>query len=145
MIERLLSLFRDEQKRPESHHINLACAALLAEVMRADHSIDAEEEQALALVLKNLFNLSSSECSELLQDALQRVEISSDLFQFTAVINQQLDAAAKFRLMKGLWQVAYSSNGLDKYEEHIIRRIAELLYVPHSEFIRAKLEARDSQ
>ncbi|UXD87551.1 TerB family tellurite resistance protein [Thalassolituus hydrocarboniclasticus] len=145
MIERLLSLFRDEQKRPEPHHINLACAALLAEVMRADHSIDAEEEQALALVLKNLFNLSSSECSELLQDALQRVEISSDLFQFTAVINQQLDAAAKFRLMKGLWQVAYSSNGLDKYEEHIIRRIAELLYVPHSEFIRAKLEARDSQ
>lgn len=145
MIERLLSLLRDEQKRPEPHHINLACAALLAEVMRADHSIDAEEEQALALVLKNLFNLSSSECSELLQDALQRVEISSDLFQFTAVINQQLDAAAKFRLMKGLWQVAYSSNGLDKYEEHIIRRIAELLYVPHSEFIRAKLEARDSQ
>ncbi|MAY14395.1 MULTISPECIES: TerB family tellurite resistance protein [unclassified Thalassolituus] len=145
MIERLLSLFRDEQKRPEPHHINLACAALLAEVMRADHSIDAEEEQALALVLKNLFNLSSSECSELLQDALQRVEISSDLFQFTAVINQQLDAAAKFRLMTGLWQVAYSSNGLDKYEEHIIRRIAELLYVPHSEFIRAKLEARDSQ
>ncbi|MCB2387881.1 tellurite resistance TerB family protein [Thalassolituus alkanivorans] len=145
MIERLLSLFRDEQKRPEPHHINLACAALLAEVMRADHSIDAEEEQALTLVLKNLFNLSSSECSELLQDALQRVEISSDLFQFTAVINQQLDAAAKFRLMTGLWQVAYSSNGLDKYEEHIIRRIAELLYVPHSEFIRAKLEARDSQ
>ncbi len=145
MIERLLSLFRDEQKRPEPHHINLACAALLAEVMRADHSIDAEEEQALALVLKNLFNLSSSECSELLQDALQRVEISSDLFQFTAVINQQLDTAAKFRLMTGLWQVAYSSNGLDKYEEHIIRRIAELLYVPHSEFIRAKLEARDSQ
>ncbi len=145
MIERLLSLFRDEQKRPEPHHINLACAALLAEVMRADHSIDAEEEQALALVLKNLFNLSSSECSELLQDALQRVEISSDLFQFTAVINQQLDTAAKFRLMIGLWQVAYSSNGLDKYEEHIIRRIAELLYVPHSEFIRAKLEARDSQ
>lgn len=145
MIERLLSLFRDEQKRPEPHHINLACAALLAEVMRADHSIDAEEEQALALVLKNLFNLSSSECSELLQDALQRVEISSDLFQFTAVINQQLDAAAKFRLMTGLWQVAYSSNGLDKYEEHIIRRIAELLYIPHSEFIRAKLEARDSQ
>jgi uncharacterized tellurite resistance protein B-like protein len=145
VIERLLSLFRDEQKRPEPHHINLACAALLAEVMRADHSIDAEEEQALALVLKNLFNLSSSECSELLQDALQRVEISSDLFQFTAVINQQLDAAAKFRLMTGLWQVAYSSNGLDKYEEHIIRRIAELLYVPHSEFIRAKLEARDSQ
>lgn len=145
MIERLLSLFRDEQKRPEPHHINLACAALLAEVMRADHSIDAEEEQALALVLKNLFNLSSSECSELLQDALQRVEISSDLFQFTAVINQQLDATAKFRLMTGLWQVAYSSNGLDKYEEHIIRRIAELLYVPHSEFIRAKLEARDSQ
>jgi uncharacterized tellurite resistance protein B-like protein len=145
VIERLLSLFRDEQKRPEPHHINLACAALLAEVMRADHSIDAEEEQALALVLKNLFNLSSSECSELLQDALQRVEISSDLFQFTAVINQQLDAAAKFRLMTGLWQVAYSSNGLDKYEEHIIRRIAELLYIPHSEFIRAKLEARDSQ
>lgn len=145
MIERLLSLFRDKQKRPEPHHINLACAALLAEVMRADHSIDAEEEQALALVLKNLFNLSSSECSELLQDALQRVEISSDLFQFTAVINQQLDAAAKFRLMTGLWQVAYSSNGLDKYEEHIIRRIAELLYIPHSEFIRAKLEARDSQ
>jgi len=145
VIERLLSLFRDEQKRSEPHHINLACAAPLAEVMRADHSIDAEEEQALALVLKNLFNLSSSECSELLQDALQRVEISSDLFQFTAVINQQLDAAAKFRLMIGLWQVAYSSNGLDKYEEHIIRRIAELLYVPHSEFIRAKLEARDSQ
>lgn len=145
MIERLLSLFRDEQKRPEPHHISLACAALLAEVMRADHAIDSEEEQALAQVMKNLFGLNDDECTELLRDALQRVEHSSDLFQFTAVINQQLDATGKFRLVRGLWQVAYSSNGLDKYEEHIIRRIAELLYVPHSEFIRAKLEARDSQ
>ena len=145
MIERLLSLFRDETKRPEPHHINLACAALLAEVMRADHEVDAQEEQALAQVLQNLFGLSVAESADLLRDALQRVEKASDLFQFTAVINQQLDAAGKFRLMRGLWQVAYSSNGLDKYEEHIIRRIAELLYIPHSEFIRAKLEARNTQ
>ena len=46
----------------------------------------------------------------------------------------------KFVLIKTLWRVAAADGDIHRYEDHLIRRIADLLYVPHSDFIRAKLE-----
>ena len=40
-----------------------------------------------------------------------------------------------------LWRVAYADGDLDKYEEHLVRRIADLIHVPHSVFIRMKHKA----
>ncbi|WP_369854666.1 TerB family tellurite resistance protein [Candidatus Thalassolituus haligoni] len=143
MLKKLLKLFtEDNQPAADKHTLDLSAAALLVEVMRADHTIDADEQHELSQVLNELFQLTANEISELLQQAEHASEQASDLFQFTDVVHKHFSTEQKFDLLTGLWRIAYASAGIDKYEEHIIRRIAELLYMPHSEFIRAKLTAR---
>ncbi len=143
MIARLLQLFAQPAARPDRHTLDLACAALLTEIMRADHQLNAQEQASLQQTLRRLFHLNEQETAELMQEALQHSHGASDLFQFTDVINRHWQAEEKFRLLQGLWQVAYSDAHLDHYEEHMIRRISDLLHIPHSEFIRAKLSVKN--
>ncbi|HCL10941.1 MAG TPA: hypothetical protein DHW66_01840, partial [Alteromonas sp.] len=67
------------------------------------------------------------------------------LVQFTKALNEGMSAELKERVMRGLWQVAYADATLSPDEEHIIRKIADLLYIPHSRFIKAKLAAQSTQ
>ena len=39
------------------------------------------------------------------------------------------------------WKVAKADNVIDKYEEHRIRKLSELLYINHTEFIKAKINS----
>ncbi len=54
----------------------------------------------------------------------------------------ELPASLKRRAPR-IWKLAYADNELDVMEEHRIRRIAELINVDHSDFIRLKIQARD--
>ena len=71
-----------------------------------------------------------------------RSDDAVDLVQFTQVLNQSLDASAKHKVIQGLWHVAYADKTLAPLEEHVIRKIADLLYIPHSQYIQAKLAAQ---
>jgi uncharacterized tellurite resistance protein B-like protein len=48
------------------------------------------------------------------------------------------------KLVENMWRVAFSDQKLDKYEEALIRKVADLIYVSHQDFIKTKLAARDS-
>ena len=139
MIDKLLSLFKEPQPEKPQHTIDLACAVLLVEIMKADYELQSEEIASLKQQLQRLFSLSEEDSQTLLERAKQASDQTTDLFQYTDVINQHWKPAEKFKLIQGLWQVAFSDDNLDKYEEHMIRKISDLLYVSHSEFIRAKL------
>ena len=43
--------------------------------------------------------------------------------------------------MELLWHVALADGEIDKYEDHLVRKVADLIYVPHLSFIRAKHNA----
>lgn len=144
MLNSLFELFKQPQPQRSEHNLALASAALLVEIMRADHEIDEHEKQTLVGALQSSLGLSLQEATNLMKEAIVLTDASNDLQQFTKVIHAQCDVNEKFTLLCNLWRVAYASDGLDKYEEHMIRRISELLYIPHSEFIRAKLAVRDA-
>lgn len=141
MIDKLLSLFKEPLPEKPQHTINLACAVLLVEIMKADYELQTEELLNLKQQLQRLFSLGEEESQALLEQAEQASAQTVDLFQYTDVINQHWKAEQKFKLIQGLWQLAFSDSLLDKYEEYMIRKISDLLYVSHSEFIRAKLSA----
>ena len=82
--------------------------------------------------------LTREVADELLNTAKDTVHDANDLFQFTEVINAQYSYEEKVSLIESLWKVAYSDQQLDKYEEHMVRRIADLLYVSHSDFIQTR-------
>lgn len=145
MIKALLSLFELPEAQSEEdnrHQVRLAAAALLIETARADFTQSGEEEATLERLLATALKLSASEVHELVQAASERVDESTSLYEFTRVINDHYTPQQKLQLISAMWRVAYADNNIDKYEEHLIRRVAELTYVAHEDYIRAKLDAR---
>lgn len=145
MIKRLQKLLDTKPRSSEpdaAGRISTACAALMVEVMVIDRKIDQAEQTALKALVKDRFSLTDAETDELINDALSAVKDSTSLYQFTRAINDNFTDMEKFELVVKLWQIAFSDNHLDKHEEAIIRRIAELIHLPHSQFVRAKHKAR---
>jgi uncharacterized tellurite resistance protein B-like protein len=124
------------------HRERLAAAALLIETARADFTQDETEQAALERLLCATLELEPAEVRALVDAAGKRVDEATSLYQFTRVINDHYDARRKLQLIRDMWDVAFADGRLDKYEEHLIRRVAELIYVPHAAYIRSKLEAQ---
>ena len=129
----------DEGAREQAR--NLAVAALLVEVLRADYATADAERRQVVESLRGMLGLGEAECAELLAEAEQQVDKAHDLHQFTAEINRALAHEEKVRVVEQMWRVARSDETVHKYEEHIIRRVSDLLHVSHREFIAAKLRA----
>lgn len=145
MINAFKALFQGselETEQSSEHRIQLAAAALLIETARADFTQSGDEEKALEDLLSSTLKLDRNEVSELITLATKQVDESTSLYEFTREINDHYSAAQKSSLIKSMWEVAYTDGQLDKYEEHLIRQVAELTYVSHEEYIRSKLAAK---
>lgn len=138
MFDKLLAFFQQEETQAAGHKPELAAAALLVEIMNADHKLSAEESKSIKSILFETLFITAEVADELLATAKKQVHEANDLFQFTEVINTNYSYDEKVSLIESLWKVAYSDKQLDKYEEHMVRRIADLLYVSHSDFIQTK-------
>jgi uncharacterized tellurite resistance protein B-like protein len=124
---------------------SLAVAALLVEVLRADYEVGPDERQQVMHSVAALLGLEATATQALVEEAERQIDRSHDLYQFTSQINRTCSEAEKLRLLEALWRVADADTAVHKYEEHLIRRVADLLHVPHSAFIAAKLRATSSQ
>ncbi|ARN75292.1 TerB family tellurite resistance protein [Oceanicoccus sagamiensis] len=120
--------------------IQLAAAALLIELSRADYQREPEEQAAIEAALKKTFDLSDGQLAELVDLAEQENQDATSLYQFTNLIKDDYSNEQRFELVKMLWQVAIADGEISKYEDHLIRKIADLIYLPHSQFIKAKLD-----
>ena len=128
----------DTNPRTTEHTLALVAAALLYEVARADFEQDAEEEATLTKALQEAFGLDSKTLDDIKQQASAQVDEATSLYEFTRIINDHADANDKYTIVQLMWQVALADGEISRYEEHLIRRVAELIYVSHSDFIRAK-------
>jgi len=134
---------RPEQSAADAQHrARVAAAALLVEVVRSDEQFTPAERSAVLDSAGRKFGLDAAESAELLALAEAESQDAHDLFQFTSQVNGAFTAEQKARLVEELWRVAYADEVLHKYEEHLIRKVADLLYVPHSVFIAAKLRVQ---
>ena len=148
MIEAIKQFLQKDRERDKSvsaidkqQLIKMAAAVLFVEVMHADHKVDKRERQLVKQALQESFSLSSHEAEELLQLAEERVKEVTSLHEFTSVLHGRLTNEEKVMLLEQIWRIVLADNDVDKYEEHLVRRIAELLYIKHSDYIRAKLNA----
>jgi len=120
-----------------------ACIALLLETSMADEVLDESELMALKSTLHKDFQINEDEIDELIYLAKENVKDSTSLYEFTRDINDNFDAAERVKLIESMWKIAYADGNIDKYEEHIIRKVSNLIYVAHSDFIKAKLSAKE--
>ena len=146
MIDKIKSFFSKNVLDPEAETTSpdqLATAALLIEVMVIDGDLDYQEMQAIAGTLSNMLDLTEEQIDQLIELSKEEVAEATSLYQFTKEINEHFDIEKKLSLMTAMWRVAFADGHLDKHEENIIRRVADLLHIRHSEYIRCKANARD--
>lgn len=127
--------------RPD-HTLQLATAVLLIEVMRSDADSTEEEQAAILNILKKRFSLSDLEVVHLSELGHKTVKGAHDFHQFTSLINQELEVAEKVRIIEYMWQVAYADNQVSAHENHLMRKVADLLYISHGDYIAAKIRAK---
>jgi uncharacterized tellurite resistance protein B-like protein len=123
---------------------NLAVAALLLEVLLADYDVAPAERQQVMASVSALLGIGAEAAQALVEEAERHIDQSHDLYQFTSQINRTYSEVEKVRLLEALWRVALADQTVHKYEEHLIRRVADLLHVPHSGYIAAKLRVTDA-
>jgi uncharacterized tellurite resistance protein B-like protein len=122
--------------------LQLATAALLIEMMRADAEITGDERRMVMSTIMTRFHLTEEESSALLQFAEEKIRDATGYYEFTSLINKGFTYEQKVRVIENLWEIAFMDKYLDKHEEHMVRRIADLIYVEHKDFIDAKLRVK---
>jgi len=143
-FESRLLISETNSKSDIEHKLKLACAVLMLEIIHVDENAHEDEEQKIRQLLQQQFDINKTEIEELLSIAHEKKNRATDYHQFTSLINQHYSQQQKITLIEHLWHIAYADNRLDKFEEHLIRRLAELLHVPHRHFIQSKHRATDN-
>ena len=146
-IKDLLSNLSNQEEDVEDEKISSldkACSALLIEVAYADKIFDESEIISLKESLKETYNIDDIIIDELISDAKKTVDESTSLYEYTRVVNDEFEYSDKLELLSRIWRLAFADGNLDKYEDHLIRKISDLIHISHSDFIKIKLENRIS-
>lgn len=131
------------QERDEFERIQVATCALLLEVAKSDYEFSSMEKTTIAAILKKEFQISAEAIEELMEIAKRRRKESIDLWEFTHLINENYSKEEKIKVVEAAWKVIYADKKLDKYEDHLVHKLARLLRLRHSDLIEAKLRVLD--
>jgi len=134
------SLTVDKPIEQDETSLQLACAVLLAEVMRADGNNDKNERATIIKQLSQYFQLTDSSLDEILNHAEQVSEQATDFYQFTSKINSNYSIEDKIKIVEMLWHVANADGEISAIEHHTIRKISDLLHLRHNEYVQSKLK-----
>ena len=147
MLKSIQNIFRHRNQEvsdsSEIYQRELAYASLLVEVIKSDDKFDDREREKLFDVLSKKLKIRDDELQNFAELAKQKSDESTSLYEFTREINDKYEYDEKVKLIEDLWRIAYSDGQLDKYEDYVIRKIADLIYVTHSDFIKSKLSVRN--
>jgi uncharacterized tellurite resistance protein B-like protein len=141
MWQRLLQRLQAPPAADETARRRLACAVLLLECARADFEHHEAELDTVRAALSAHFGLAPDELDALIAEAGDHARRAVSLHDYVERLNRGLDAADKRRILDLLWRVAYADGRVDPHEEHLLRRLADLLHLPHRDYIAAKLAA----
>lgn len=142
LIERAFGTDGAPGPEDEQQALRLATAVLLVEVARADFSEDRVEDRAIFELLSRHLDLSDEQIGRLVEKAKSEVDHSASLQAFTRELHEALSVEEKHEIIEMLWRVALADEHLDKHEDHLVRKIAGLLYVSHGDLIRIRNRVR---
>ena len=144
-IKDFITKISNKEEIEESSNIlqlDRACAALLVEIAFADKDFDEREKESLKQSLLKSYAIDIETINEIINDAEKTVEESTSLYEYTRTVNDEFEYPQKLNLLENLWKVAYADETLDKYEEHLLRKISDLIHISHSDYINVKLRVR---
>ena len=151
MIKNLLNKVSSAISTPDSGGANghdraaalrLATAVLMIDVARADHVFEESEFDRVLQLVQAHFELDPQDAAELVNHASDKADDLVSAYDFTSVLHKHLDEEEKARIVGMLWQIAYADGELDKYEDSLVLKISDLLYVNRAKVMRLKHDAQ---
>ena len=139
------NLFKKNQTEDlvEDDSVLLSAIALLLEVSLADEIMDISEVETLKDVLLKEFDVDQTKIDDLISNAKKNQNSSTSLYEFTRKINDDYKFEDKKNLILSMWKIAFADGNIDKYEEYVIRKVSDLIYISHPDFIESKQLARE--
>lgn len=148
MISKLESLVKkyfsddaEDHSTADEDTLMIATAVLFLEIAYADFEISEEEEVHMKGTLAGLFGIPDGEVTDLIEAAREKRENRHDIWFFSNLINTHFDRPQKMWILEHLWKMIYADGKVDKYEDHLIRKISTLIGLSHQEMIQAKIKA----
>jgi uncharacterized tellurite resistance protein B-like protein len=140
------NLFKTKEIEEESKDssIQKSICSLMIEVAYADNQLDESELKAMANSLSKL-DIQQEEIREIVNETLAKSKESISFYEHTRILNDQLDYDQKKDVLNSVWSIAFADGQMNKHEEHLIRRIADLLYLNHKDFINSKLDHKNNE
>ncbi|MFC1869151.1 TerB family tellurite resistance protein [Thermodesulfobacteriota bacterium] len=123
-----------------THDIHIATCAILLEMANIDGEFSDSERENIISALKKEHHLSDEDISGIIKASEEELEGSVDLWRFTNLINQNYSPEEKIKIIETVWMVAYADGQLDKHEDYLMHKLANLLRLSHKQLIDAKLK-----
>jgi uncharacterized tellurite resistance protein B-like protein len=144
IVKRFFSKITSETPKPAGHapehDARIATCALFLEMAKIDETFTREEMDKILAILKEKYALSSEHADELVAAAGEELEGSIDYWQFARLINENYSTEEKIDIIETLWRIVYVDGKLDKYENHLIHKLANILRLSHEQMIAAKIK-----
>jgi len=126
-----------------SHDIRIATCALLLEMSRIDGDFSDLEREAILLIIKRDYGVDEECTTAIIEAADGELKGSLDLWQFTNLINRHYTPEEKIGIIELVWRIAYTDGRLDKNEDFLVHKLANLLRLTHRQLIDAKIRVRE--
>jgi uncharacterized tellurite resistance protein B-like protein len=123
--------------------LQIAACILLVEIGKADSNFTNDERQAVISIMQDTFDIEENYIEELIELSEKKVNENDSIYEYTTLINNNFTNEEKFNLLKNLWRLIFIDNNLDKYEEHLVKKIGTLLNIEYSNIISAKLLVKE--
>jgi uncharacterized tellurite resistance protein B-like protein len=131
--------------KPESdpgHDMRIATCALLMEMAEIDGEFTAREREEILTLLKTNYGLSDEHATALMEAAAAELKDSIDLWRFAKLINRNYSVEEKMKVIETIWQLVYSDERLDKHEDYLMHKMAQLLRLSHRQLMDAKMNVK---
>jgi len=130
VFEKFLSIPPEADESALERSLQVATAALMVELIKADNQITAEEEEAIITTLRNTFRLEQEALDQVLEAANTEAADAVSLYGFTRLINEHYSREQKETILESLWTIALADNSLDMHEDHLLKKLTDLLHIP---------------
>ncbi|UCF03606.1 MAG: TerB family tellurite resistance protein [Deltaproteobacteria bacterium] len=122
------------------HDVRIATCALLLEMAHIDGEFSESERESIINIIKKDYDLADEHAVALIEAAGEELKRSIDLWKFARLINQNYSTDEKIQIIEMVWRVIYTDGKLDKHEDYLVHKLANLLRLTHKELIDAKLK-----
>ncbi len=121
----------------------IAATAMLISVAKADKKFKESELKSIADIISDFFQINSEvEIDELINIANQKLNNATDIFEFGKILNEEWSYQDKIDFVCCMFEISLSDGDLYYLEEHMIKKISNILNVNHNDLIKSKIEIK---